>query len=154
MNIDNPRSFGVIYCKSILSISKFLSQYNDIDDFLKFADSFDIDNHHRRLLPLYIQAEITGYGFALACDLIKNYINPNYVKPDVHIKKISRKLGITDAKSKDYQIFKDVIDYCDRQGLTPYAVDRVFWLIGSGRFEGQQKISASVDKFFEYIRIR
>ncbi|BDX18097.1 hypothetical protein MFKK_09070 [Halopseudomonas aestusnigri] len=82
---------------------------------------------------MLLKEEIFGFGFALACDFLKETGYPDFVKPDTHINDISRGLGITDAKN-DFGVFKDLEAYCQRIDMLPYEVDKLFWLVGSGRF--------------------
>lgn len=130
---ENNKSHWVIYCKAIISISEFLFSYETIDDFKKFVDGFLTNEQSKLALPLLLSEEIFGFGFALACDFLKENVSPQFIKPDTHINDITRAFGITKA-TNDYKIFKDVVSYCSRIGVLPYAVDKVFWLVGSGDF--------------------
>lgn len=129
----NNKSHWVIYCKAIISIAKFLATYKTLGDFQKFVDGFLTNEQSKLALPLLLSEEIFGFGFALACDFLKENVSPQFIKPDTHINDIAQGLGITDS-NKNYQIFKDVESYCSRIGVLPYAVDKVFWLVGSGNF--------------------
>jgi len=133
MEKDNSRSHWVQFSKSIISISRFLSGYNNLSDWQKFVDGFLTNEQSKLALPLLLKEEIGGFGFALACDLIKENVSPEFVKPDVHINWISQELGLTKSK-KDYQIFKDLEAYCEVINVSPYALDKIFWLVGSGKF--------------------
>lgn len=130
---ENNKSHWVIYCKSIVSIAEFLSTYSSIEEFDNFVHGFLTNKHSRLALPLLLKEEIFGFGFALACDFLKETGYPDFVKPDTHINDISRGLGITDAKN-DFGVFKDLEAYCQRIDMLPYEVDKLFWLVGSGRF--------------------
>lgn len=130
---ENNKSYWVIYCKSIISIADFLASYSSIEEFDEFVRGFLTNEHSRLALPLLLKEEIFGFGFALACDFLKETGYPEFVKPDTHINDISRNLGITNAKS-DFGVFKDLEAYCRRVDMLPYEVDKLFWLVGSGRF--------------------
>lgn len=130
---ENNRSYWVIYCKSIISIADFLAAYASIEEFNEFVGGFLTNEHSRLALPLLLKEEIFGFGFALACDFLKETGYPEFVKPDTHINDISRSLGITNATS-DFGVFKDLEAYCRRVDMLPYEVDKLFWLVGSGRF--------------------
>ncbi len=130
---DNNKSHWVIYCKAVISISEFMSSYETLEDFQKFVDGFLTNEQSKLALPLLLSEEIFGFGFALACDFLKENVSPQFIKPDTHINDIAQGLGITKA-TNDYKIFKDVISYCSRIEILPYAVDKVFWLVGSGDF--------------------
>ncbi|MBN1833466.1 MAG: hypothetical protein JW896_15280 [Deltaproteobacteria bacterium] len=129
----NPKSYWVIYCKSIISIANFLASYQNMDEFNTFVAGFLTNEFSRLALPLLLKEELFGFGFALACDFFKEIGYTEFVKPDTHLNDIARGLGISQAQT-DFGIFKDVEAYCKRIGKLPYEVDKLFWLVGSGRF--------------------
>jgi hypothetical protein len=133
MEKSNNKSHWVTYCKSIISISVFLKEYKTLEDFQKFVNGFLTNEQSKLALPLLLKEEIFGFGFALACDFIKENVSPEFIKPDTHINDISFALGITKSKN-NFQIFKDVISFCKRINKLPYDVDKLFWLVGSGKF--------------------
>jgi len=133
MERGNNRNYWVIYCKAILSIAQFLSSYESLEDFDDFVSGFLTNEYSLLALPLLLEREIFGFGFALACDCLKENGYPQFIKPDTHLNDISRGLGITEATAS-FQVFKDVERYCKRINALPYEVDKLFWLVGSGRF--------------------
>jgi len=99
-----------------------------------------------------LEKEIFGLGFALACDFLKENGYPKFIKPDVHIKAIFHGVGISKSKS-DYDIFKDVIRFSEDINELPYCVDKLFWLIGSGKFYlDNVRIKTNRDEFVERIK--
>jgi thermostable 8-oxoguanine DNA glycosylase len=74
--------------------------------------------------------EIFGYGFSLACDFLKELGFTNYVKPDVHLIDIFSGVGLSSKHVLD--IFQTASQIANDVNETPYAVDKAFWLIGSG----------------------
>jgi hypothetical protein len=150
---SNRHNYWVIFCKSILSIAKYISRFGSIEEFDKYVGQFITETPDTRLgLPLILKEEIFGYQFALACDFIKDNISPDFVKPDVHIKDIFIGIGKSLEGSTDYQIFRDVIDFARSIEQTPYAVDKLFWLIGSGDFYlNNVKVPTKKKKFIESI---
>jgi len=129
----NPRSIWPLFCRSILSGATFLSQFKSAKDFCEWATFYDSDDRARAALPLLLAQEIDGFGFALACDFLKELGFQNFCKPDRHLKRILPALGLSDS-SDDYTIFKAVVRMASNTDKTPYEVDKLFWLIGSGRF--------------------
>jgi len=135
MDKKNKRNYWVIFCKSIISIAEYLRQFNDITEFDNYVNQFITNIPDIRLsLPLILKEEIFGYQFALACDFIKENISKDFVKPDVHIRDIFIGIGLSNKSSSDYQIFRDVINFSNSISEEPYSVDKLFWLIGSGKF--------------------
>jgi len=149
---SNNRSHWVIYCKAIISIAEFLSSYETLEDFQKFVNGFLTNEQSKLALPLLLAEEIFGFGFALACDFLKENVSPQFIKPDTHINNIAFGLGITNSHNS-YRIFKDVESYCSRIGILPYEVDKLFWLVGSGNFYlSGIKINSSKQQFILSIR--
>lgn len=135
-----PQSIWPKYCKTILSAAKFMSQFTSADDFYNWVDIFDKDDRIRPALPMLLANEINGFGFALACDFLKELGYINFAKPDVHLRDIFIGLKLCDDRSNDYQIFKAVIRVAKNVHLPPYNVDKLFWLIGSGYFYNDKQI--------------
>lgn len=129
----NRKSYWVIYAQSILSCARFISSFNSVESFHKFVEGFYFNEHSKLALPLLIKEEVFGFGFALACDFLKENGYSEFVKPDTHINDITRALHITQANT-DFGVFKDVVAYCQNNGLVPYELDKLLWLVGSGSF--------------------
>jgi len=77
--------------------------------------------------------EIEGIGFPLACDFLMGLGYSGFAKPDVHLKTIFFALGLS-PNQDDYDVFKAIVRVAQHADVAPYAVDKVFWLIGSGKF--------------------
>lgn len=148
---SNNKSHWVIYCKAIASIAEFLAAYKSLEEFQGFVNGFLTNEQSKLALPLLLSEEIFGFGFALACDFLKENVSPEFIKPDTHLNDIARGLGITKSNN-NYRIFKDVEAYCSRIGVTPYSVDKVFWLVGSGNFYlSGIKVNTSKHEFIKRI---
>ena len=145
-----PRSLWPQFCKTITSGAEFLSKFSKAPDFYKWVDFFDQDERARPALPMLLSYEIDGFGFPLACDFIKEIGYHNFGKPDVHLKKIFAALGLS-AIEKDYQVFKAIIRVAKNVETTPYNVDKLFWLIGSGSFYlDAVRVGRHRDDFIKY----
>lgn len=135
------RSIWPQYCRTILSAAKFLSQFASADDFYDWVASFDkLDERARPALPMLLDTEIAGFGFPLACDFLKELGYENFFKPDVHVKDIFWAIGLCPWGTSDYEVFKAVARVARNVGVTPYNVDKLFWLIGSGNFYEDQDV--------------
>lgn len=146
------RGLWPLYCKAILSIAAFLSQFESVESFLSWVDFFDKDERARPALPMLISNEIEGIGFALACDFLKEMGYLNFGKPDVHLKKIFMALSLCSDDS-DYTIFKTICRIARNVNQTPYHVDKLFWLIGSGYFyKNKIRVGRHRDKFIEFVK--
>ena len=133
------RSLWPQFCQSVIDSAHFLKSFETADKFYDWADFFANDPKAKPALPLMISIEITGIGFPLACDFLKEIGFTEYGKPDVHLKDIFKALGIIDKEEnstikQDYLTLKAIDRIAKSNSVTPYAVDKVFWLIGSGNF--------------------
>jgi len=146
MERDNSRNYWVQFSKSILSGARFLDRFDDIHEFNSFVESFYSSEYTRYSLPLLLGEEIHGLQFALACDFLKENGYPEFAKPDVHLKDIFLGTGLSESND-DFDIFIDIIRFADRIDELPYRVDKLFWLVGSGRFYLESpEILAPTDK--------
>lgn len=131
-NKDGKNNLWKRYSKSVISASKFISGFKAADDFDRIISSFSFNSLSSAALPMILEKEVFGLGFSLACDFLKELGYSQYPKPDVHIKDIFCALGF--CENNDYEAYKAVIETARICNDTPYNVDKVFWLIGSGRF--------------------
>jgi hypothetical protein len=153
-----PQSIWPHYCQTILSAAEFIERFDSVNDFLKWVDFFDQDARARASLPMLLDHEIEGFGFALSCDFLKELGYVNFPKPDVHLRDIFTALELCPARVDDYQLFKAIIRVANNANVTPYATDKVFWLIGSGNFYEDReigsngKIGSHKQDFIEFAR--
>ena len=138
-----PRSIWPRYCQTILSAAEFIDQFASVDDFFSWVDFFDRDDRSRASLPVLLDHEIKGFGFALSCDFLKELGYINFPKPDVHLRDIFTALELCPEGEDDYQLFKAIIRLAKHSNVSPYNADKVFWLIGSGNFYEDHKIGAN-----------
>lgn len=144
---SNNKSHWVIYSKSALASAKFLSRFSSAQDFHDFVQSFYVNEYTRLALPLLLKEEIFGFGFALACDFLKESGYSGFIKPDTHVNDICRAADITNATT-DFGVFKDALKYCEKHNLVPYEFDKLIWLVGSGNFYLHDlKVPASKSEF-------
>lgn len=134
------RSIWPRYCQTILSAAAFVEQFETTQDFYRWVDFFDQDDRARASLPMLLSHEINGFGFALSCDFLKELGYVNFPKPDVHLRDIFTALGLLHDGGEDYQLFKAVIRVARSAKVTPYNVDKAFWLVGSGYFHNDPSI--------------
>jgi hypothetical protein len=134
------------YCRTILEAAKFISQYDSADDFHLKVKFFYDDDRIRKALPMLIESEIYGIGFPLACDFLKEIGYDKFGKPDVHIKDIFLKTGLAE-NNDDLSILADISRIAENVGTTAYAVDKLFWLIGSGYFYKHKQSLGKKGKF-------
>jgi len=117
-----------------------LAQFKNTDDLYKWIDVFYSDDRIRPALPLLLILEIKGIGFPLACDFLKEIGYKEFGKPDVHIKDIFKGVGLVDQHADNYEVYKAIVRVANSNHVTPYNVDKLFWLIGSGKFYNNKEI--------------
>jgi len=122
------------YCQTILSATPFMSKFSSARDFYGWIDSLYHDEKTRVALPILISNEIDGIGFALACDFLKELGYADFGKPDIHIKQIFKGLELCERRANDYHVHQAILRIAKNVRKTPYNVDKLFWLIGSGNF--------------------
>lgn len=159
------RSLWPQFCQSVIDSAHFLKSFETAAKFYEWSDFFANDTKAKPALPLMISIEISGIGFPLACDFLKELGFIEYGKPDVHLKDIFKALSIINPDEKsvikqDYATLKVIDRIAKENNETPYAVDKVFWLIGSGNFYlinkniGRQKQRFIIDIKKQYPRQR
>lgn len=154
---DSSRTKGVTLAKCLFDSSHFLQQFRNFEEFYEFCQKFAKDDRIdvREELPSLLEEKIHGLGFATACDFLKENGYPQYGKPDTHTKYIFSEIGISNSRN-DYTIFHDIVRFSRRIGKPPYEVDKLFWLIGSGRFylsseEKNKKVKPSKEEFVKRV---
>lgn len=155
---DSKRNSWYKWSHSIVDAANFMNDFVDINDFKEFVGRFDYNVSTRMALPLLISTKISGIGFALACDLLKELGFTNYPKPDVHMKDVFSGIGLSEWD--DYSNFEAITrmaNFCskDDASVTPYKVDKVFWLICSGRFYLEKpeeiRVHSKKQELIEYL---
>ncbi len=115
-----PRSIWPNFCKAILSSARFLEQFDSVTDFFEWVEIFDRDDRARAALPMMLSYEIDGFGFALACDFLKEIGYVNFSKPDVHLREIFSGLELCPEKANDYDLFQAIIRVARHSKVSAY----------------------------------
>jgi hypothetical protein len=128
---DAPNSTWPKYCKAAASGAAFLARFGDAPAFYRWVEEHDADVERRIEAAGEIEKQVYGMGFALACDFLKGLGFHNFSKPDVHLKDIFPAVGLS-LSTRDRDLFRAISRIAEHVGVTPYAVDMLFWLVGSG----------------------
>ena len=151
MNFKNESSYWVLLCKGILSGAEFLSRFDSFESFDKFVNSFTFNDTSIAALPILLDQEIFGFAFALACDWLKECGYHNYGKPDTHTVDIL--CGTVACNRDNYEVFKTMVQIGRVNDELPAVVDRLLWLIGSGRYVDEiDKIRRQKTGFIQLLR--
>ena len=145
------------WSKSIIDGAKYLSGFESFKSFKQYLDVYNSNSKTRVALPLVISTKISGIGFALACDFIKELGYLTYPKPDVHIMDICVSLKLCEDNTMD--AFETIVEIAEKSGNTAYKLDKILWLICSGKFyldkdiNGKEiEIKPHKKEFIEYMR--
>ena len=134
------RSIWPQFSRSIVSGAKFLEQFPDANAFYAWADGFDADGRMPAVLPITISEQVSGLGFALACDFLKELGYSGIGKSDVHIRRILVGLGLMSDAASDCEALEVLVSFAHSAGLSAYHVDKLMWLVGSGSFYKHDEI--------------
>lgn len=125
------------WSKSVIDASKFMRNFSDVEDFREFVNRFDYNPLTRMALPLMISQKISGIGFALACDFLKELGYVNYPKPDVHILSVLSETGMAaNNQISAFESIAQISNVCQREDstATAYKIDKILWLVCSGNY--------------------
>lgn len=126
------------FSNSIIDSAKFILRFKDIAEFKEFVEQFNGNTQTRMALALLISKRIKGFGFPLACDVLKELGYFDYVKPDTHIIAFCRQLGLCESDN-ELDVFETMVAITNDvkeidSTMTPYKLDKMIWLICSGRY--------------------
>lgn len=143
------------FAKTVVDGASFLNKFKNFSEFRKWVNVFDSDDRARAGLPWILGSEIRGFSFALSCDLLKEIGYENFGKPDIHLKTIFFNLHIVHKKS-DYHVFRAIDRIGKHNNKKPYCVDKLFWLIGSGKFHLESNLftGRNGDEFIEEAKAK
>lgn len=146
------------WSRSVIDAAKFMSNFKDADDFRDFVSRFDYNGPTRMALPLLISTKISGIGFALACDILKELGYLNYPKPDVHLIEVFSQLGLSEGDP--ISVFETIVEMAEvckeiDPDSSPYKLDKIIWLICSGKFYLDNiSVGRHKDDFIQYMTTR
>ena len=141
------------FCKTVISAAEFFSQFEDGEDFFRWAGQFIGDFRAVPALPLLLGKEVYGMGFTLACDFLISIKLESYCIVDTTVKGLLVSAGLLDPGADGFKTLKAISRIAQHNDTNPYTVDKVFWLIGTGYFYnhldlGKQKSGDRLKKQF------
>jgi hypothetical protein len=129
---EDPLNTWNKFSRTILDAAKWLSEFTDAEEFYKEVDKsaeINIDE-----FPDKIAKNISGIGYALACDFLKE-VGVDFGKPDVHIKEILQGVLCAPGETLDNKKLQNAMRViAENRKISLFTVDKVFWLIGTTRF--------------------
>lgn len=131
---NDPLNTWNKFAFTIIDSAIFLSKYDRAENFYSEADeSMKIYIHN---FAENIQEKISGIGYALACDFLKE-VGVDCGKPDVHIKAILEGVISPNVELSDQDLQEAMNKISKKKKTTLFAVDKVFWMIGTTNFSIQ-----------------
>ena len=127
----NKKSYWYRWSRSIIDSAKFLIKFKDANEFREFVMSFNSNANTRMALSLLISERINGFGFALACDALKELGFYEYCKPDIHLLDIFSKTDICERNKLDvFETVSKISERCSEVGepVTPYKIDKILFI--------------------------
>ncbi len=134
---DSKRNSWYKWSCAVIDSARFISGFGSLNEFDKFImKKYDSDDS-RKVLASMIEKRIRWMGFALICDALKELGYTRYSKPDVHTRDVFSSIGL--CNNDEYSVceaIEKMAEDCKTMypGIHPYKVDKVFWLICSGKF--------------------
>ncbi len=131
---QSPRGAWYKFAENIITLMAYLSGFKDIDDlYAVFGNAKDV-NAKIKLINT-VSAKVRWWGFAMASNWIKDMGMIGFCKPDQHVRAIIDGIYQTGQEEKD--VFTKVIEIAEECNISPFVLDRVLYLVGSGNFYGQ-----------------
>lgn len=156
MDINNKKNQWVQFSKSAIESALFFAKFENKNQFDFFVGRFQTNNENNEYLlealPLLLQKEIFGFGFALACDFLKEAGFDKYPKPDVHLIDVFTQTGLYKNRD-DYEVFKKTIELANLVQEPAYSVDKKIWLVCSGNFYlDNKKVNSNKKELIKQVK--
>ncbi len=155
---DSKRNAWRKWTRSVIDSAKFINEFRNLNEFTEFVKSKYGNDDSRKILALGIAKKIRGMGFTLVCDALKELGYTKFSKPDVHMREVFSSIGLcNDDEFSVCEAIEQIAEDCKTEypGITPYRVDKVFWLICSGVYynNGKLKIESHKDELIEILKL-
>lgn len=134
---DSKRNAWRKWAGSVIDSARFINEFHTLNEFTEFVNSKYNNDDSRKILALGIAKKIKGMGFTLVCDALKELGFSKFSKPDVHIREVFSSIGLCNNDEFTVcEVIEHIAEDCKTvyPDITPYKVDKVFWLICSGNF--------------------
>lgn len=120
------------FARTVTEAAAYLSRFKTATEFCSHADEALRKDIHG--LPTDVAKNVYGIGYALACDFLKECGVDQLGKPDVWLVKVMATLRLLPlGYEKDHLRATQnmIIEIASTAGVAPFAVDKVFWLLGA-----------------------
>lgn len=131
---QSPRGAWYKFAENIITLVAYLSEFRDIDELYAVFEKAQSVEEKINLINT-VSAKVKWWGFAMASNWIKDMGMTEFCKPDQHVRAIIN--GIYQTGENEKKIFAKVIEIAKKCNVSPFVLDRVLFLVGSGDFYGQ-----------------
>jgi hypothetical protein len=126
------------FCRTITTGARYLACFPSAEVFLEYVEANKGNQKPEdgiEKIVTEIDEKVSGLGHALILDFLKELGFTRFVKPDIHTIDLYHKIAQVEKIDAGYfftiSFLRQLADEVDQ---TPYSLDRMFWLIGSGNF--------------------
>ena len=144
VSMTNPKSLwrqfaeGAFDCANFMG-TMFAGPDSPAGDFHKLIDSHCQSPESAWQFANSIQWAIDGLGPALCCDFLKEIGSVQYSKPDTHVTDFLKGCRLIPQKKCDpYLAFLQMWRISDATASKPVIIDKIVWILGSGRWTGEE----------------
>ena len=151
------------YVSILGGMSEYLYRFSSAEDMYAYFDTFDTADKKISLIHEIQNAthcsgySREGWGFKLAANWLKDIGMQDYCKPDTHVTRFVKGLGLT-ARKTDNAVFRSFVDMVEQvkktdPTATAFIADRLVYLIGSGDFYNSSiAYSGCIEDYVERAR--
>lgn len=154
---DSKRNAWRKWTGAVIDSAKFINEFHTLNEFTEFVNSKYDNDDSRKVLALGIAKRIRGMGFTLVCDALKELGYTRFSKPDVHMRKVFSSIGLCNDDEFDVcEAIEKMAEDCKTvyTDITPYKVDKVFWLICSGNFYREKvKVKSNKEELIKRLKL-
>lgn len=136
--LNEPRALFQSYARGVIAGAEFFAQYAAGAAFAADMRKWLTDADHAVQLPAHLAAQgIPGFGPALAADFLKELGVKELGKPDLWVRRILTAAGLAPPDASEVQVQRVFWKMWDALGddYPPIIIDKLMFLVGSGRFE-------------------
>ncbi len=154
---DSKRNAWWKWTGAVIDSARFINEFHTLNEFTEFVNSKYNNDDSRKVLALGIAKRIKGMGFTLVCDALKELGYTRFSKPDVHMREVFCSIGLcNDDEFSVCETIERIAEDCKKvyPDITPYKVDKVFWLICSGNFYREKiKIKSNKEELIKRLKL-
>ncbi|MCI1268597.1 MAG: hypothetical protein LKG21_01675 [Ruminococcus sp.] len=124
--------------------------FSTIEEMFDYFEKFS-SVEQRIILGKQIESRIPMWGFAMACNWLKDIGVRNFCKPDRHLRIILSGINNTDLSPDETFRKADLI--ANTENVNIFKLDRILYLIGSGDFYSHSDLGSDTVELLKQIKL-